>query len=113
MKVRDQLLKKSLRSGLIIDRQNFTSARNKVRLAIRKAKANFFITIIESAKGNGKKIWQNINKLTGRQNKQDKKELKLNVYNQLVKNPVILVTEFNIYFINSRGTRNNTALHSL
>ena len=66
IKKRDQLLKKSIKSGLNIDRLNFTRARNKVTAELRKAKADFFIQIIDNAKGDGRKIWQNINKLTGK-----------------------------------------------
>lgn len=101
LKSRDQMLKKSLKSGLIIDRQNFTSARNKVTSALRKAKANFFLNIIESAKGNSKKVWKEINKLSGRQTKQNSKGMEINIKNQLVNDPVILATEFNSFFINS------------
>lgn len=49
---------------------------------------------MEEAKWNGKKIWQSLNNLTGRQTKQNK-ELELNINNQLVKNPTTLATEFN------------------
>ena len=100
MKVRDHLLKLALKSGLTIDRQKFTSARNKVTQTLRKAKADFFMTIIESAKGNGRKIWHNINKLTCKQTKKDK-ELELNINNKLVKDSDILATELNNYFIDS------------
>lgn len=55
MKTRDQLLKKkqkSLKTGLVSDRQLCASARNKVIQTMWKAKANFFMSITESAKGN-------------------------------------------------------------
>lgn len=68
---------------------------------MRMAKANFFMDIIESAKGIGKQIWQNINKLTGRQNKQDHKELELNINNILVTSPIILATNLNLFFVDS------------
>ena len=54
IKSRDQLLKQSLKSRLSTDRQKCTHARNKVTQTIRQAKANFFINIIEGAKGNSK-----------------------------------------------------------
>ncbi len=57
MKHGDQLLRKSIKSGLNTDRLNFTVARNKVTSGLRKAKADFFIQIIENARGNSKKIW--------------------------------------------------------
>lgn len=68
MKVCDLLLKIFLKSSLTTDWLKFTAARNKVTQAMWKAKANFFIAIMESARGDGKKIWHNINKLTGKQN---------------------------------------------
>lgn len=66
MKERDQLLKKSLKSGLTTDRQKYNSIINKVMQTIKRAKVDFFMNTIEEAKGNGKMIWQNINKLIGR-----------------------------------------------
>ncbi len=101
LKTRDQLLKRSLKSGLTIDRQNFTSARNKVTQALRRAKADFFLNIIANAKGNSRKVWQEMNKLSGRQNERGIKGMELNINNQIVKNPVTLATELNLFFINS------------
>ncbi len=51
--------------------------------------------------GMAKKIWHNINKLTGKKTQKDNKELVLNINNKLVKNPFILAIELNNYFINS------------
>lgn len=51
----DRLLKIVLKLGLTIDKQKFTTARNKVTQILHKAEANFFMTITERAKGNGKK----------------------------------------------------------
>lgn len=45
MKIRDQLLKRAIKTGLTSDRQQFTSARNKVIQTMRKAKAHFYMTI--------------------------------------------------------------------
>ena len=101
MKERDILLKVFLKSGLTIDRQRFTSMRNKTTQTLRKAKANFFMDVITSANGNGKLIWQNINKLIGKQNKMDNDRLEIKVNNKLINNPKELATEFNNFFINS------------
>ena len=76
-KERDILLKVFLKSGFTIDRQRFTSMRNKTTQTLRKAKANFFLDVITSANGNGKLIWQNINKLIGKQNKMDNYRLEI------------------------------------
>ena len=71
MKSRDQLLKQSLKSGLPTNRHKCTHARNKVTQTIRQAKANFFINIIEGAKGKSKNVWQILNKLLGKHKKQE------------------------------------------
>jgi hypothetical protein len=58
-----------------------------------KAKANFSIQIIENASEvTVKKIWQNINKLTRKQPKQETKGLELKINNQLVRDPVVLAS---------------------
>ena len=59
MKKRDFALKIALKSKSINDGRVF-----KVVNELRKAKANFFMTIIKEGKGNSKLIWKNINKLT-------------------------------------------------
>lgn len=101
MKKRDQLLKKSLKSGLTTDRQQFSHARNLVTQILRKAKARFYINIIESHRGNGKKVWDCINKLTGRLNNKTNKTLELKINNVLVKDPLTLAKTLNAYFISS------------
>lgn len=50
MKERDSALKRSLKTKLYSDRHRFTSLRNQVIKVIRKAKANFFITVINEGK---------------------------------------------------------------
>ena len=60
------------------DRQRFSHAQNLVTHLLRKAKAKLYIYIIESAKGNGKKkVWECINKLTGKYYKQNNNILEL------------------------------------
>ncbi len=101
MKERDQLLKQSLKTGLATDRQKCTSLRNKVIKRLRQAKANFFIDTIEEARGNGKKIWQTINKLIGRKQNYNNKYLELKINTELVTNPIIISTELNTFFLDS------------
>ncbi len=84
MKERDQLLKQSLKTGLTTDQQKCTSLRKKVIKRLRQAKANFFIDTIEEARGNGKKIWQTINKLIGRKQNHNNKYLELKINTELV-----------------------------
>ena len=62
MKERDSALKRALKTGNSSDRYTFTGLRSKVLRNIRKAKADFFISIINEAQGNGKLIWRNLNK---------------------------------------------------
>ncbi len=61
MKKRDTALKKAIKSGLQQDRLLFNSLRNKVVKTVRQAKAQFFINILNEAKG--KWVWQTIKKL--------------------------------------------------
>lgn len=56
--------------------------------------------IIENAYGNGKVIWQNINKVLGCQGKQDK-GLELCIKNTPVKDPLTLATSLNHFFLES------------
>lgn len=66
---------------------------------MRTAKANFYVSIIESAKVNSKKIWQTIDKITGKTDKG--REIELQINNQLVNNPIVVATEFNTFVKNS------------
>ncbi len=102
MKERDNALKKSLKTGLICDRQIFTSLRNKVIKLVRKAKADFFIKMIDGANGNGKLIWEQLNKLTGR-NKKDiiPNNMQLQVNGMLTSDLGSTVNSFNNFFIQS------------
>ena len=101
LKSRDSLLKKYLKSGLSTDRHNFTHIRNKVVQSLRRAKANFFISVIEGAKGNGKKVWQTLNKLLGKESKHESNTSELIIDNVLVNDPAKIANSFNNYFIDS------------
>lgn len=61
MRDRDSSLKIALKSGLRSDWYSYTSLRNRVVRNIRKAKADFYIKVIDDAKGDGKLIWNNLN----------------------------------------------------
>lgn len=98
MKERDFALKRALKSGHSNDRHIFTSLRNKVVRNIRKAKAEFFIRVIDEARGNGKLIWKNLNKLTGRNNDQRTKEPELKVNGILTQDHDLMASNI---FINS------------
>lgn len=79
----------------------FTHARNKVTQTLRKAKADFFVSIIENTRGNGKKTWQILNKLLGKHNKKEIKAIELAMDNALIRDPTIVANTFNNYFIDS------------
>ncbi len=101
MKLRDVLLKNFVKSGLTTDRLKFTAARNKVIQMMRKAKANFFITVMENARGDGKKLWQNINKLTRKEYRHNNNDLELIIDNKLESSPDTLASELKIFFLKS------------
>ncbi|KAK0142318.1 putative RNA-directed DNA polymerase from transposon X-element [Merluccius polli] len=101
MRERDSALKKSLKTGYSSDRQIFTSLRNKVVRNLRKAKADFFIKVIEDARGNGKLIWENLNKLTGRNKDQKTREHELKVNGILTLDHDVIANTFNSFFIDS------------
>ncbi len=65
MKKRDLALKTANRSKFSHDRQHFAMLRNKVVKTLRKAKADFFLRIINEARGNSKTIWNKLNYLKG------------------------------------------------
>ncbi len=65
MKRRDMALKIALKSKLSSDRYTFTMFRNKVVKELRTSKANYFLNIIEKARGNTKNIWNQLRKLMG------------------------------------------------
>ena len=62
MKERDSALQTAIKSKMSHDRHIFSRLRNKATRELRKAKADFFITIIENAQGNSKAIWSQIKK---------------------------------------------------
>ncbi len=69
MKKRDLALKTANRSKFSHDRQHFAMLRNKVVKTLRKAKVDFFLRIINEARGNSKTIWNKLNYLKGKKKK--------------------------------------------
>jgi len=65
-------LEKFLKTKLNTDHLIFKSLRNKVTQQLRKARANFFLNVINEAKGNPKKLWKSIDKLLGREKSANK-----------------------------------------
>lgn len=65
MKERDSVLKTANKYKINADRHTFVMLRNKVTKEIRKAKAKYFIDVINEAKGNTTAIWKRLKTLTG------------------------------------------------
>lgn len=99
MKERDQALKIANKINQLITGR-FTMLRNKVVRSLRKAKADFFLTIIEKSNGNAKIIWNQLRKMTGdRPKEQNTLEIKIN--EQLTNNILVVAEAFNHHFIDS------------
>lgn len=101
MKERDHALKIALKSNMEHDKRRFTTLRNKVTKELRQAKASLFIDIINEANGNSKLIWDNIKKLTGKDQKNSGKTLELKVNGCVTQNSLQVATAFNTYFVDS------------
>lgn len=77
---RDASLKKYNKTGQLTQHliYMYKGLRNHVTATIRKAKANFFLTLIKEAKGNSKLLWRNIDKLLGKHKNKNELQLKMN-----------------------------------
>lgn len=100
MKKRDAFLKKFLKSGLITDHLIYKGLRNKVKMQPWKVKAIFFLDIIRDAKGNSKRLWKSIDKLTGKE-KPEYDSIQLKINRNIQNNSLAVATNFNNYFLNS------------
>ncbi len=67
---------------------------------LRKAKADFFLRIINEARGNSKTIWNKLNYLKGDKRK-DRSSLELMVNGKLTNNPADVAEALNYYFVDS------------
>ena len=67
----------------------------------RKSKAEFYIKTIKEANGNGKLIWNNLNKLLRRDKSNYLSDLQLQVNDELTDNLDIIVNHLNGFFIGS------------
>ncbi len=74
--------------------------RNKVVKSLRKAKADFFLRIINEARGNSKTIWNKLNYVKGDKRK-DRSSLELMVNGKLTNNPADVAEALNYYFVDS------------
>lgn len=99
MKERDHSLKLSIKLGH--NRHQFILLRNRVVKEIRKAKANFFITALNSARGNSKITWNYIKKLLGDSQRNKTKLMQIQLNGNILTEPQAMADAFNNYFIES------------
>jgi len=99
MKKRDLALKTANRSKFSHDRQHFAILRNKVVKSLRKAKADFFLRIINDneARGNSQTIWNRLSYLKC-DNIKDRSSLELMVNGKLTNNHAADVAEALNYY---------------
>lgn len=67
---------------------------------LRKAKSDFFLRIIEEARGNSKTIWNQLNYLKGDKRK-DRSSIELMVNGKLTNNRAVVAEALNYYFVDS------------
>lgn len=100
MKKRDHSLKIFLKSKNNTDSLIFKSLRNQVLNEMRRARANYYISVLSDAKGNGKKNWKQLHCLLNPNAGVDfKYELKMS--GKAISEPEQLATIFNDFFISS------------
>ncbi len=95
MRQRDHALKIALKSGLAHNRRTFQHLRKKVVKELRKAKAKFFIDLINDAKRNSR-VWENINRVQ-KKNTNDK-VIELQVHGSLIQDKHEIASVFNTFF---------------
>jgi len=95
---RDKLKQKAISTNQEEVWEAYKSARNKVNIALRKSKTNYYRERIELQKDSPKEAWKTINSLLGRStNNTVINELKLN--DVVVKSPEKLAETLNNYFV--------------
>ena len=99
MKKRDLALKQYIKTKRQTDHLLFKSLRNKTIAAFRSAKANYFLTLIQAAKGNSKLLWKQIDNLSGKPAKSNN-NLQLNNDGELITDSIAIANSFNSHFLN-------------
>ncbi len=69
--------------------------------ALRQAKVQCFVNILNEAKGNSKRVWQTINKLIKKDIKSCNKCLELDFKGSTIDKPDEIADVFNNYFVDS------------
>lgn len=97
IQTRDRNKRKAIVTNSVDDWENYKSMRNKVNIAIREAKSNYYRDKIAKEHGNPKEAWKVINNLLGRSSDQTVvNELKFNGVN--IHTPDKIAENFNQYF---------------
>ena len=78
--------------------ETFRSLRNRLKLTIRKAKADHYKMKLDQSAGDTKKTWQILNDVLHRNNKQ--KADKVLIDEKEINDPNVITNEFNKYFTN-------------
>ena len=95
---RDKLKRKAMLTKLDIDWDHYKMCRNKVDVALRRAKSAYYRSKIASQNNNPKRAWKTINNLLGRScNDTVINELKIN--NNSITSPEEMADAFNEYCV--------------
>ena len=95
---RDKLKRKAILTKLDIDWDHYKMSRNKVSVALRRAKSAYYRSKIASQNNNPKRAWNAINNLLGRScNDTVINELKIS--NDSITSPEEMADAFNEYFV--------------
>lgn len=101
MKKRDHAFKTAIKSKLDNDYRIFKGLRNKVISTLCKSKANFFIDLINQARGNGQQIWKHLNTMS-RKTTKGNKPLELNINGNISRDDSEIALAFNTFFKESQ-----------
>ncbi|XP_048580104.1 uncharacterized protein LOC116603374 isoform X1 [Nematostella vectensis] len=96
---RDKLKRKAMVSKLRNDWDDFKASRNKVNIALRQAKSNYYRNKIANQKNNPKEAWKTINSLLGR-TKENTTVNELKFDDQSLFSQEHIAEAFNDYFSN-------------
>ena len=91
-------LKQYIKTKRQLDHLHLKSLRNKTIAAFRSAKANYFLTLIHTAKGNSKLLWKQIDNLSGKPAKSS--NIQLNIDGELITDSITIANSFNKHFLN-------------
>ena len=83
----------------------YKTYRNTLNRLLRRAKSNYYHSVLNEHKGNSKKAWETINELIYNKKRSSSPPSKLmNSNGEVISNPVAKVEEFNEFFTNAKKT---------